>query len=494
MVCERPPRPRAFRKGNFFVMARPPLLCKEGNPFPIPIHFPFPSISHSSSSSSPPFLTILLTPADQAIQQTNGKVDFTALDIESGRNGDDVLVIPAHIQHEAVLPAIHVQVTLEAGLKNAVRQLPVWCQTIGLAELNAQRKAKTADIAENSGPPPPEHLQLLQEVRPFCFHCFLPVRFGNYPQHLEGDGRAECVGGKRGMGRARRKLRRADQFFSCPQTRKRIQAIRQSLAEDHDIRTHSEVLDAPKLSGPVETHLDLVVHEQDLVFVEYSLQRRKVTFGRNDVTTRALNGLDIERCEFAFTRFRIPHRVVFRLEKPLELLDAIQTTVLGFLLVWTAKAIWKRHEMRTVAEVTVGTAIAIARSDRARAQRAAMIAAHEGKHQVLSGISTDQLERVFDSLRSSDVEVHTARRPKAVFADSGNLGSHFDFFLVQILTGKLRQRVQDRKSTRLNSSHGYISYAVFCLKKKKNIQQSIHSEKDNSIIATKCALYSAPHL
>src|SRR2546422_5645671 len=28
-------------------------------------------------------------------------------------------------------------------------------------------------------------------------------------------------------------------------------------------------------------------------------------------------------------------------------------------------------------------------------------------------------------------------------------------------------RHRDRKSTRLNSSHGYISYAVFCLKKKK---------------------------
>src|SRR2546422_6862317 len=32
--------------------------------------------------------------------------------------------------------------------------------------------------------------------------------------------------------------------------------------------------------------------------------------------------------------------------------------------------------------------------------------------------------------------------------------------------GKHRAR-EDRKSTRLNSSHGYISYAVFCLKKKK---------------------------
>src|SRR2546422_4665832 len=30
-----------------------------------------------------------------------------------------------------------------------------------------------------------------------------------------------------------------------------------------------------------------------------------------------------------------------------------------------------------------------------------------------------------------------------------------------------RRRRRDRKSTRLNSSHGYISYAVFCLKKKK---------------------------
>src|SRR2546422_8525315 len=33
--------------------------------------------------------------------------------------------------------------------------------------------------------------------------------------------------------------------------------------------------------------------------------------------------------------------------------------------------------------------------------------------------------------------------------------------------GSLPMEFQDRKSTRLNSSHGYISYAVFCLKKKK---------------------------
>src|SRR2546422_2095228 len=44
-----------------------------------------------------------------------------------------------------------------------------------------------------------------------------------------------------------------------------------------------------------------------------------------------------------------------------------------------------------------------------------------------------------------------------------------------------RQRVRvvrgDRKSTRLNSSHGYISYAVFCLKKKKH-NENYHEPND----------------
>src|SRR2546430_6913442 len=35
-----------------------------------------------------------------------------------------------------------------------------------------------------------------------------------------------------------------------------------------------------------------------------------------------------------------------------------------------------------------------------------------------------------------------------------------------VLTGGARDRIIDRKSTRLNSSHSQISYAVFCLKKK----------------------------
>src|SRR5687768_18343796 len=44
----------------------------------------------------------------------------------------------------------------------------------------------------------------------------------------------------------------------------------------------------------------------------------------------------------------------------------------------------------------------------------------------------------------------------------------------------------DRKSTRLNSSHGYISYAVFCLKKKKKKKNQQHNHKDQHSICTPC--------
>src|SRR3989449_3368033 len=42
---------------------------------------------------------------------------------------------------------------------------------------------------------------------------------------------------------------------------------------------------------------------------------------------------------------------------------------------------------------------------------------------------------------------------------------------------ELLDAMTDRKSTRLNSSHGYISYAVFCLKKKKNKKKNIDSSR-----------------
>src|SRR5256884_4500125 len=47
----------------------------------------------------------------------------------------------------------------------------------------------------------------------------------------------------------------------------------------------------------------------------------------------------------------------------------------------------------------------------------------------------------------------------------------------------------DRKSTRLNSSHGYISYAVFCLKKKKN-----PNSDTISLILTKTTQATSPAL
>src|SRR3712207_8715769 len=65
-------------------------------------------------------------------------------------------------------------------------------------------------------------------------------------------------------------------------------------------------------------------------------------------------------------------------------------------------------------------------------------------------------EAVLDGARYVGLEVHRAARIAAA-AHGG-----------QVLLSAATRAVVDRKSTRLNSSHANISYAVFCLKKKKN--------------------------
>src|SRR5687768_17884161 len=53
--------------------------------------------------------------------------------------------------------------------------------------------------------------------------------------------------------------------------------------------------------------------------------------------------------------------------------------------------------------------------------------------------------------------------------------------VVEVLVHLVRLAA-DRKSTRLNSSHGYISYAVFCLKKKKKKTKKTNCPHKTSII------------
>src|SRR2546422_1848533 len=54
-----------------------------------------------------------------------------------------------------------------------------------------------------------------------------------------------------------------------------------------------------------------------------------------------------------------------------------------------------------------------------------------------------------------------------------NLG---DNEAAELSTAVARHNLTDRKSTRLNSSHGYISYAVFCLKKKNTHAAEVRSQ------------------
>src|SRR3712207_8979518 len=70
---------------------------------------------------------------------------------------------------------------------------------------------------------------------------------------------------------------------------------------------------------------------------------------------------------------------------------------------------------------------------------------------------------LFRSERALDGCILESHRDGTFFRDADQVAEHV----------MLLDRQEDRKSTRLNSSHANISYAVFCLKKKNNKQNII---------------------
>src|SRR2546429_5314775 len=108
-----------------------------------------------------------------------------------------------------------------------------------------------------------------------------------------------------------------------------------------------------------------------------------------------------------------------------------------------------------------------------RASREITIAAKEG------GGNTDGNFRLRLAVQKArEINMPTDRIQNAIKRGTGELaGERLDEVRyegygpagVAVMVDAFTDNRKDRKSTRLNSSHGYISYAVFCLKKKNQI-------------------------
>src|SRR2546422_2244014 len=112
----------------------------------------------------------------------------------------------------------------------------------------------------------------------------------------------------------------------------------------------------------------------------------------------------------------------------------------------------RRAKYRAAAKAVSVSASAVEYDVVSRARMVCTSGLHHVAH-AAHGVDQLRLVPVIDLLaQPRDHDVHDVR-PRIEMIIPGVLGD---------------QRARDRKSTRLNSSHGYISYAVFCLKKKNN--------------------------
>src|SRR2546429_6633982 len=85
---------------------------------------------------------------------------------------------------------------------------------------------------------------------------------------------------------------------------------------------------------------------------------------------------------------------------------------------------------------------------------------------------------------TATTEIYTLSLHDALPISGGRLGfygfgaaAHVAIQVARHWKVEVYAATRDRKSTRLNSSHGYISYAVFCLKKKKLTNAPIYTSE-----------------
>src|SRR2546427_7626153 len=85
----------------------------------------------------------------------------------------------------------------------------------------------------------------------------------------------------------------------------------------------------------------------------------------------------------------------------------------------------------------------------------------------------ERLVSRFDSgltvaIEPPELEMRVAILINKARAENAEMPEEVAFFVAKNVRSNVRELEGDRKSTRLNSSHSQISYAVFCLKKKNN--------------------------
>src|SRR2546422_3922969 len=117
-----------------------------------------------------------------------------------------------------------------------------------------------------------------------------------------------------------------------------------------------------------------------------------------------------------------------------------------------------RHAIDVDAEVGAVVEIEAAQEILVRLAAAAVLRDHHAGN-AFQHVGWAEQRTVLDP-RSVDVAFARRSGPRRPSCSNQNNGG-----FRQIVGARARRT--DRKSTRLNSSHGYISYAVFCLKKKK---------------------------
>src|SRR5215471_11344999 len=101
----------------------------------------------------------------ELIEKGEGKIDFAVADRERRRKRDDILVVSANVEHQAVTLAAVLEISFQRLVDEKIDRRLVGSETVLAADFHTQRQAHAVDVADGAVASL-ELVEAVEEIRP----------------------------------------------------------------------------------------------------------------------------------------------------------------------------------------------------------------------------------------------------------------------------------------------------------------------------------------
>src|SRR5262245_12730523 len=134
--------------------------------------------------------------ANQLLQKLDRNVDLIFSHVETRRECENILVVPADVQNQTAAPAASIKIALHSFGKHSIGQLSIRFVAIFATDFDSQRHPDAVGVANYLRITSLQLSNLSEEIGAFALRCLGVIAFLHHAHSFESNRRSEWIRGE----------------------------------------------------------------------------------------------------------------------------------------------------------------------------------------------------------------------------------------------------------------------------------------------------------